>query len=620
MPGLPSPWCRLPGLWHVARGLGGRLETATSQVEGHGPSGDRSQRRHNFSRGSGSEDLGALQKAAKSEFRETDALRDAIVDYVGLREAARRLRPHRPFGRPYGLSQRIIDGLGSLIEQYLKAFAARTPLEAQNHGEAGQRILDALAGTADELNDWLERQAAIDEASGVAESLAALISDAVEMAGADTLIDLATHHQTRLADLLGGPVDPGLAVSFAVQSSVAELLLDPDRYVSKLRDVGGIFGSADDKLDSLLRDPDFQADLHRLELDLFDSAVQCQHAIATATLPRQAAKAVVALNKSLVEAAGRLVAAPLLVAVRAKSKPYAKLRHDNATELIGLVNHRPSTANLVAGLDPHLRTADSHSAITYGDNSLTTDLVKGGKTYDYGDLSDATFEALESCFAVMLGVRHAMALRGILHKDEGGLESLGLTPQEIVDVCMPAFGASVDSATLTDRRLVLVASSPAPSRVSVALVGTLTSLAPHDVEVVELVLSDGQRWSVSASAYRDRDSDADDFEKQLALIRIQAAWRNDAGDSWLSNDALRKWTAVQAGEALGLDTPAKFRRLRELRRLLDDLGDADFAEALRAFITLVRLQEQGDRPTAREASSIETIRSWLDRDVDVVLL
>ena len=210
--------------------------------------------------------------------------------------------------------------------------------------------------------------------------------------------------------------------------------------------------------------------------------------------------------------------------------------------------------------------------------------------------------------ALVHSSRERMALRG-LQKDEAGLESLGLTPQEIVDVCIPAFGASVDSATLTDRRLVLVASRPASSSVSVALAGTLTSLAPHDVEVVELVLSDGQRWAVSASAYRDRDGDVDDFEKQLAPIRIQAAWRNDAGDSWLSNDALRKWTAVQAGEALGLDTPAKIRRLRELRRLLDDLGDADFAQDLKAFTALVRLQEQGDMPMAREAASFETIRT-----------
>jgi hypothetical protein len=353
--------------------------------------------------------LEALKDAEQSDFRRSDSLRAAVAQFDNLRAAANRSVTRRPFGRPYDASQKIISGLGSLIEEYLGAFAARTPLEAQERGEAGQRILDELADCAHELNAWLERRVAVDETDSVAESLAALLADASKRSETETLIDLAAHHQVRLAAVIGGPVDTGVAISYALQLTVADLFLEPVQYEAKLRDAIGLLGSAGDRLDVLFEDRDFHADLRRLELDVFDSALQCQHAVATATLSRQAAKAVVAFNKSLVEAAGRIVAAPLLLAVGAKSKTYAKLRHDNATELIRLVCDRPDIASLVAGLDPHLRTAEAHSAITYGEDSLTTDLANERRTYEYDALADATFEAVESCFAVMLGVRHAMA-------------------------------------------------------------------------------------------------------------------------------------------------------------------------------------------------------------------
>lgn len=138
--------------------------------------------------------------------------------------------------------------------------------------------------------------------------------------------------------------------------------------------------------------------------------------------------------------------------------------------------------------------------------------------------------------------------------------------------------------------------------------------------MIELVTPNGERWSVPASVYRERIQAVDDFEKQLEVVRIQAAWRDDAGDRWLSSDVLRKWTAAQVGEALALGSRQKFGRLRQLRQLLEDLGDTEFATTVRSLTAVARLQESGGRSNDKDASSIQTIEYWISREVEVLLI
>jgi hypothetical protein len=564
--------------------------------------------------------LGALQEATKCDFRTIESLRASVQELFELRSAMRRLEPKRPFGRPHSLAQQIVAGLGSLIDEYLAAFKAATPLAAQRHAEAGQRVLDNLADRAHELAKWMERQAGLDEASSVAESLAFLIADAAGRAEVDTLLELSRHHEAHLADLLGAEVDPEVALSYALQSSVVELFLDPDEYTSKLKLAVKALATGSDALDRLLSDSNFQTDFRRLELDLFDSAIHCQHAIASARLPRQAAKAVASLHKSLVEAAGRTAAAPLLTAVGAKSKSYSKLRQDNATQLIRLTRDQPALAGLLGGLDTHLRIAEAHSGITYGDNSLTTDVENGSATYAYDDLADATFEAMESCMAVMLAVRQTMSTRGITSDQQTGLAALGLTDQEIVDVSLRAFGTEVLAAQVTAGRLVIDVPDDRPQGISAPLAATLSSVSPDAVGVVELRFPGGQRWEINASAYRDRSPDDDDFLKQVSYVRVQAEWRSAEGNRWLSADAFRKWTAVQAGEALGFELRPKMSRLRVLRQLAVDLDATDVADSLASLMSLVRTQAMEQSASPNEIAALDAIRTWADLKVDVVLV
>lgn len=183
------------------------------------------------------------------------------------------------------------------------------------------------------------------------------------------------------------------------------MFLRPQEYERKLRRAVEVLALAAEPLTEVLASPDFGDDLRRLQLELFDSGVACQRSIAEATHIRQAARAVVELHASMVESAGVLVGAPLLTAAGQKTAPYASLRRGNATGLVSDAQKNADIAGLFAGLDTHVRTAQAHRRITYGDAAVGTDLKSGQREYDYDGLVDMTFEAMESILAGLMAIK-----------------------------------------------------------------------------------------------------------------------------------------------------------------------------------------------------------------------
>jgi hypothetical protein len=220
----------------------------------------------------------------------------------------------------------------------------------------------------------------------------------------------------------------------------------------------------------------------------------------------------------------------------------------------------------------------------------------------------------------MLAVRQTMSTRGIASDQQTGLAALGLTDQEIVDVSLRAFGTEVLAAQVTAGRLVIDVPDDRPQGISAPLAATLSSVSPDAVGVVELRFPGGQRWEINASAYRDRSPDDDDFLKQVSYVRVQAEWRSAEGNRWLSADAFRKWTAVQAGEALGFELRPKMSRLRVLRQLAVDLDATDVADSLASLMSLVRTQAMEQSASPNEIAALDAIRTWADLKVDVVLV
>lgn len=562
-----------------------------------------------------------LHVATDSEFRDVTALTDAIEELVSLRFSLHAAEPTRPFGRAVRLAQSMADSAVAMVQRYMGALMAATPLGAQASAEEAQRALDELAQLAGELAGWLERQAKVSEAATVQESLWALVTDSMNAAGAESLLPMAQANLEHLSSHLGIQPELDVAIDYGISSTFADIFLSHEAFQAKLEVAFDVLRADVPELDIMLRDAGFQSDLSRLQLEVFDSGVACQRSLAAAAHVRQEARAVVELNASLVEAAGLVLGIPLMTAVGQKSAPYVTLRLKDASDHLRKAQTNDRIAAVFAGLDDHLRTAQAHRGVTYGDEALTTDLKSGRREYVYDALVDSTFEAMESVLAGFCALRLACAIRGVDVAGEFGLESLGFSPADVADFTFGAFGFPDRVVAVESDCLHVVLGAGSMMGVTIAVGATLAAVRGDPLKSVRVELSDGAVWLCQMDLYSAFRAAADDFEKQVALMRIQAGWRSiDDGAAWASRPVLRKWAATQVTETMGMDTHEKFKRLRLLRAFAEEVGESDLAATIRGFVGWARLDLLGQQGGEPERKALEQILEWATATVDFDLI
>ena len=135
-----------------------------------------------------------------------------------------------------------------------------------------------------------------------------------------------------------------------------------------------------------------------------------------------------------------------------------------------------------------------------------------------------------------------------------------------------------------------------------------------------VVLADGREWNCALDPYATFRATSDEFEKQVALMRIQAAWRSADGMPWLSTPAVQKWTATQVTETMSLPTVERFRRLRLLRELASELGEQDVAAVVRGFVGWARLDLLGQQGGEPEREALAQVLAWAQMNVDFDLI
>ena len=562
-----------------------------------------------------------LHVATDSDFRDVTALTGAVEELISLRFSLHAAEPTRPFGRAVRLAQSMADTAVAMVQKYTGALMAATPLGAQASAEEAQHALDGLAELAAELADWLERQAKISEAATVSESLWALVTDSMNAAGAESLLSLAQTNLEQLSSHLGIQPELDVAIDYGISSAFADIFLSHEAFQAKLEVAFDVLSADVPELDIMLRDGGFQRDLSRLQLEVFDSGVACQRSLAAAMHVRQEARAVVELNASLVEAAGLVLGIPLLTAVGQKSAPYATLRLKDASDHLRKAQNNDRIAVVFAGLDDHLRTAQAHRGVAYGDEALTTDLKSGRREYVYDALVDSTFEAMESVLAGLCALRLACAVRGIDVGGESGLESLGFSPADVADFTFGAFGFPDRVVAVESDCLHVVLGAGSMAGVTVAVGATLAAVGGSPFKSVRVELSDGAVWHCQMDLYSAFRAASGDFGKQVALMRIQAGWRSlDGHSAWATSPVLRKWAATQVTETMSLGTQEKFQRLRVLRAFAEEVGESELAATVRGFVGWARhdlLEQQGGEPERR---ALEQILEWATATVEFDLI
>jgi len=562
-----------------------------------------------------------LHVATDSEFRDVTALTDAIEELVSLRFSLHAAEPTRPFGRALRLAQSMADSAVAMVQRYMGALMAATPLGAQASAEEAQRALDELAQLAGELAGWLERQAKVSDAATVQESLWALVRDSMNAAGAESLLPMAQANLELLSGHLGIQPELDVAIDYGISSAFADIFLSQEAFQAKVEVAFEVLGADVPALDVMLRDAGFQSDLSRLQLEIFDSGVACQRSLAAAVHVRQEARAVVELNASLVEAAGLVLGIPLMTAVGQKSAPYVALRLKDASDHVRKAQNNERIAAVFAGLDDHLRTAQAHRGVAYGDEALTTDLKSGRREYVYDALVDSTFEAMESVLAGFCALRLACAIRGIDVAGESGLESLGFSPADVANFAFGAIGFPDRVVASESDCLHVVLGADSMMGVTIAVGATLAAVRGAPFKSVRVELSDGAVWHCQTDLYSTFRAAADDFEKQVALMRIQAGWRSlGGGTAWASSPVLRKWAATQVTETMSLDTHEKFKRLRLLRAFAEEVGERELATTIRGFVGWARLDLLGQQGGEPERRAVGQILEWATAAVEFDLI
>lgn len=559
----------------------------------------------------------ALHRATESEFRDNVALEQSVLELSRLSSGLATVEPRRPFARAVSSAQAMSDSCVAMVRHYLAALVSPTPLQAQNEATNAQRALDGLAAQTGDLAVWLRRQEGVSNSDSVQESLGFLVADCLEATGTTSLLDLARHFQAHLATFADVEPGPDAAIAYALNSAFADLFLSPEGFEQKVRRGADLLLGAGGNVERMLKDPVFQADAQRLRVELFDSGVACQSAIANAAHPRQAMRAVVELHAALVESTGMVIALPYLTAVGQKEAPYASLRRGNATEHLQKAQAHPKIADLLTGLDAHVRTAQSHRAIEYLADELRTDLKSGEQRYLNEDLIDSTFMAVESALAGLMAILLVSSAREWMLPDDAGLDALGFTPTQVADFLLTSFGFNHDGVQLTDGTLEV--GVPSIVGFTVAVGALLPSMPPESISTICVTTEHDGVWTCPIEPYKAFAEANEDFNKQVALMRVQSSWRSEER-TWLAPEVLAKWTATQITELLELDFRERSRRLLLLRRLAEETGAQDVVGLVRGYVRLVRLQVDGYETGEPERQVLRNVIAWSTSDVDFELI
>jgi hypothetical protein len=563
--------------------------------------------------------LHSLAEAVESKYRNTGSLRDAVTEFLELSTLIQNGSPTRPFVRAHVAARQVVDLGRSLIEEYLSALQSSTPIEAQRHADAAQSNLDELAAVADGLSSWLSRFEVLSAPAEVGESLGALVSDAMSQSSTRDLVELDRSFRARLESATGLAVEPGLGVTYAMYSSLASVYFDENRFHSSLHGYVDLLLHNPERLDAILKNETFVRDIKRVELELFDSAMACQRILVETRLARQAARSIVELHGTLVESAGLIVCSSILVATGRKTAAYESLRRKNATELLTSAQSHPDLAPLLLGLDGHLRTAQAHRGITYHDDHITTDMKSGQHEYTFDELVDKTYAAMESMLAALLSIRLIASTMGAEFDDSLRLQALGMTSAEIAEFTLRSFGHSCDVSLQAGDDLVIELDAAGAEGLSPAL-GALTAHLDEEVLTFVVHISGHPELRCAVGAYRAFQMATDEFEKLLALMRIQAAWTGREPEEGLNLARLRKWSAVQASEIIDQELGSQIRILRSLREFARDFGDDDLASALTSLIRIRRLEGTPTAAGEAEMKDLRRIIDWGQASVDFDLI
>ncbi|MFJ9530812.1 hypothetical protein [Streptomyces cyaneofuscatus] len=550
----------------------------------------------------------AVAEAAQATERGTADLKACVAEFTELRALVHNTDARRPLTVLLTILRELVAALTSMIDAYLAALLAATPLEAQKHGTRAQSHLDRAAElikTANDAADGAELLAAERDTARIQTLLLARALRTFEVPG---LLSLDAAARDQLQDITSSRGVPGSGVMLAVGQVLAQSIFDPERFHKVIRLAYDVFRSNPEVLRALAQEPVFEGDFKRALHELFDGTMESVHAVDHAAHSRQAGRALLGIAMAQVEGPGQVIATALLLACGRKTAAYTDLRHKNATELITAAQQEPSLHGLLDGLDNDLRTGRAHALVHYDDAGVVIERKKSTRTIAWRDVIDGVFKGYESIHACQLALWQAMGELGYTNfATEDLWQRLGLTPERMIAMVLENSSYQDVAVTPGERHWKVEArteSAPALSA-HVALIRTYLPqhvdkliFTVHQKDGVHTLAGPLAPWHEFATAPQNSEA------KMVAYFRAQLSWTYDNAPV-LSAVHVRRWTALQAAQTMIQEPAEAITRLRTFRDLARFAGDDELVWALTGVIRYKRLGK-----TAKATAELSQMQSW----------
>ncbi|MFC9888598.1 ATP-binding protein [Streptomyces pilosus] len=517
----------------------------------------------------------------------------------------------RPWVRILDYAEVCVSHLIRMVRCYLQAVSAATPLEAQGAAEEAQRYLDTAVLELQALSDFINVLNSLMTPDAPESKIATLIRLTQQEFDVSDIIALSSAADQQLARIIEVAQVPGggLGLQFAIQDVAARFYGDQQRYRRVVSESYSLFAAHPQLLSTLASSPDFLPDLQESLLELNDAVAQVMHVLNCGrSIPRQLGRAIVDVAASLVEGPGQLVAISLLTGTGRKTRPYERLRQDNATELLRTVRRYPDLEPLVRGFSLEVRTAQAHRMVRYVDDGITLDTKGGSARLGWHQLGDQVLTAFESAMACLVGLQVALAGRGVTAYDPDFYRSFGILPADLVTLGLIAEGYEAVSVVDTSGCWTIEVTPPSDCKVF-RLAGGIAALVPSDVHTLTFLIHQRSGTHVFAGpveplrAFSRGDVDGDNYG--LATTRALHAWSYD-GVRCLTPPVVRRWVAYQI-HLLRHDTSINpIPRARALRSLALEIADEELAAVLTAAIRSFRLGSEVDPATTTSLAKLDT--------------
>lgn len=541
-----------------------------------------------------------LQGMAERENDDATAMVRVCRDAMGLSAMLRERMPRRPWVLTADTAATATASLLRVMREFLRAFGARTPLEAQRLAAAAQEQLDAVVGPVSEFNNLHDRWELISEADDVAEWLSFSLRDAGEEAGTANIAELDAVGRRAYADITGRTPVHGVGVALVMQQLNAKLMGDESKFNGALRAADQVIERNRERFEQILQRPEVVAEMRTGMLQLGDQVAEMNAVVAATANERQTVRAVVALMHTMFEGPGRRFAG-LFLEVVGKGRFESRLAEDGAGTVHTAQEDR-RLKHVFYGLNRALRIAHAHqSYVIHDDYLMLRHRDPGGQGERFTRLPlaqvlDHFLAGAECLNALSLAVQAAALEVDVELVGPEVLEAMGAGPEAVMAFMLADYG--YENVVVDDReaypQLGLVGSS-----LSTYAVATITRTFPDcDVVSIDLERPEGtQHWTVNAKAYRLNAAMDEGIEKEMNLQEVLSSVTLDGTRLW-DAQAVQTWVAGRACEALQAQSlsdayPTVMREMRALVRFSVAHGFDELAAALKGIMGFLRHQTEG---------------------------